>query len=1617
MSSSSSTKSSPSPISSSTIHSNPTQSRSITSTNNATPTSNSWLFTGSMQSTDSFSDTKKSTFRSESSTNSITAGKSSSLSNSNPTGTTSTTESSNSQTTAYSSDNLGQTTKIKSGAPGLLNSLYSQIGSGPTNNEQTSKDVLSNSALPTYSSRFSNSEHVGSSLQQPTSSASLSISTSNLQSSHESSSTTSVANSRPITHSSIAAIELSSSTLNPSKSSPFVSRTTNGVTTSSVPNTGKSSGQSLGLPSNFDSTVSNTPTKSATKRESFTSATPNALRSSSTTSKKSSLGTADTPDSTNETSEELTTTSGSSTKSLTNSNPSRSSSPTTDAPTSRTSVDTSNESLSHPYVSSIFPSKTSNEIGPSPTYSITKTSSPTSSYVLTAPTFSNRDSSKWDPGTSVLSSSSPETPASVPQGIFGSFSNRIQSSNTAYSKTISETNTLSSSSKTSSTGKPSRLVPNSSSSQEKESSSGQPNVLTQSMKSSEVARTSPSKISRTDHGITGSSSMGTYSGQSVKSTEASTNSDLSSDTRLTVSSSSTFQINQSPDSIGSGVNTNPISATSGSQVKPTTSVELPSSTSNLESLSSFHNPTVNSLSSRISSSDTAVQHTGSRTSLSSSSGVFLSSKLSNLASTSSTTSSMAISPKSLSEISISGNYESSAVRSDTMVETSQSLKSGSIMTPSSLSSKFSSRPTSFSRIYSSSEASSIFGTQFTSTPVPSSSRMSNFESNTSLKSTLAITGKTSSNTVSSSSTGGKPSSVSDFTTKGTGTQSSKSILTTTKPSSEILSSSEISGQGTETASFKSTSFPSQISSTLVSHTESSSSPSKNETSDQSTDPRVSATVTDISSALSGGTDSVSSLVSLNTITRADSSAPSVTASPAESDTNWLPYSIIIQSTHSTSSSPSFNPNVTATLPHAIAPQTPVSEPPDSSTITIGFKRQINYNFLVNNPLSSAQIFAFLPDVLVYPFNYNQHAEKATHTNVSLQNKRERTTLLPYRDAILDKKRRTQVINPSDVQMIQIMPMLSRDRSYLVSLAELYFPARYVDKLKDYMKDPDSRLYNNSNPTLFALADLIDPSIPLTGVLDANGNVNGGTPGDDSSGSGNHASQSGLSQQNGNNNDGSLETANSTKHITGVITKRLAIFLNCFAFGILLWILSFLVIFKKFHKVDPIEEGESYSEFDTTGDIFKHSSLPGDNASGSISGPEIANEKLPNNTLEEPQTNNRNAIPGLENPNEDSDVNLISPLSDDLVVTGESTVYSTLHGLEYFVDDEGQFHYAGNRQLSGESGTTKGEKGESDNLDNYMYTGSEEISMPVSEAPELDMNGMEVDEEGNFVLMNNEIYDNLENSRSGSGNNNSDTVESYNNNHLYKMTRNSDTEKFTGNGLSSNNEGSAEIHEFDTGVGGEYVVPDLTQNHYSLEPVTGYDEYYAAPYTIRSSAEDTSNNGLTDLPLDFDEYMYQEDDSDVPYISDFDDVRIEDIDDGKVDDLQIDDFDDLDEEMYQRLSKLMIERSMARSKTTDRSMMGKQENFKKTNVSPMVFSSPATVASTNTTDMMNAKHVLDNCASATDAVKKFPERSIQGANTSMVGSIKSKSKRKLSSSESRKLTISAPLESRNSLGWH
>lgn len=755
----------------------------------------------------------------------------------------------------------------------------------------------------------------------------------------------------------------------------------------------------------------------------------------------------------------------------------------------------------------------------------------------------------------------------------------------------------------------------------------------------------------------------------------------------------------------------------------------------------------------------------------------------------------------------------------------------------------------------------------------------------------------------------------------------------------------------------------------------------------------------------------------NTITTFTSAIISNTASStfprgSDSSTNWLPYSIIIQSTRATSSTSSFNPNVTATLPHAIAPATSVPEPPGSALITIGFKRQINYAFLVSSPLSSAQIFTFLPDVLTYPFEYEASMQNSQPRKLngssSFRHNRTITTLKPNQTILVRSYRRHKGkhLNASDVKVVQIMPILSQDKSYLVSVAELYFPNHHVEKLRAFVNDPHSRLYNNTNSTLHALADLIDPSIPLTGMVDGDGNVNNGGSGNSGASDGNHASQAANNNGNEDMKSGSLETSNTSSRITNVITKRLAIYLTSFAFGTLLWISSFLLLFKVIRKCNFAKNlTESNLEKVPPQDLPK---LPSSGTlaakkSGSSSSRQVSNEKVgsapPAQDADNNSVNDSVMIESKPETNivpENSGGHSESPISDDLIVTGENTIYSTVHGLEYFIGDDGAFYYAGNRQVSDESGTTKDDTGELDNLDNYIYTASEDLSIPISAGQQVEMSSLEVDEEGNFVLSSDEFCESLheDSGGSGSGAKNSETVESYNNNHLYKMTRTSDEEDNNPNLLSTSDD---IIKESSGGDPSE----DSMGYCNNLESPVLPDHYYSTPYMIGTSTDDT-NNGLTDLPSDFDDYVYREGEDDGAFISDFDDVCIEDIDDGKVDDLQIDDFDELDEEMYQRLSKLMIERSIASSRCTSQSNVGGSQSLGKLNP-PVLFSTgPSGTASQSKSQMVSRQPDSD--------------RYLQGTSANKLDNTDARGRQSMSKEDAKRLKISAPIESRNSLGW-
>lgn len=112
-------------------------------------------------------------------------------------------------------------------------------------------------------------------------------------------------------------------------------------------------------------------------------------------------------------------------------------------------------------------------------------------------------------------------------------------------------------------------------------------------------------------------------------------------------------------------------------------------------------------------------------------------------------------------------------------------------------------------------------------------------------------------------------------------------------------------------------------------------------------------------------------------------------------------------------------------------------------VYIGFKSSLNYPFVVQHSLLSAQIFEYLPQVLTFPF-----AGSSNYDETSVKR------LIPFTAAGID---------------------------YTITVAEVYFPSDLALVLSLFIVDTGSSLYRNTDATQSNLAALIDPRVPLTGL--------------------------------------------------------------------------------------------------------------------------------------------------------------------------------------------------------------------------------------------------------------------------------------------------------------------------------------------------------------------------------------------------------------------------------------------------------------------------------------------------------------------------------------------------------
>ncbi|CAI4371235.1 BDN_1c_G0012520.mRNA.1.CDS.1 [Saccharomyces cerevisiae] len=590
--------------------------------------------------------------------------------------------------------------------------------------------------------------------------------------------------------------------------------------------------------------------------------------------------------------------------------------------------------------------------------------------------------------------------------------------------------------------------------------------------------------------------------------------------------------------------------------------------------------------------------------------------------------------------------------------------------------------------------------------------------------------------------------------------------------------------------------------------------------------------------------------------------------PSPNSYAWLPTAIIVESSETGPTTASFNPSITGSLPNAIEPAVAVSEPINHTLITIGFTAALNYVFLVQNPLSSAQIFNFLPLVLKYPFSNtsseldNSIGELSTFI-LSYRSGSSTTTLSPKSISSLSvvKKKKNQQkknatkstedlhppqVDTSSIAVKKIVPMVDSSKAYIISVAEVYFPTEAVTYLQQLILDENSTLYSNPQTPLRSLAGLIDSGIPLGGLTLYGSGDGGYVPSLTSS------SVLDSSKGNSQNIDGTYKYGALDDFINsftdsasaGKYAVKIIIFLIVLTIGVLLWLFVAFFAFRhknillKRHPRNCIEKS-----------LNNERELESSELSRSSSGNQVYNEKPP------------------ESENE----SVYSAVDDHYIVTGENTVYNTIHRLHYTINDDGDLLYRDAIPLDFDQ--TNGDDGSG--IDSIVRDCVYDKNQDTTEAflnDEESISGiLDVDENGDIRL-----YDSYsDNEESNSFHLPDEVIENYNKNHLCET-------KLHGLGTES-----CTTDDPDTG---NQITNEFSTGSQTCLPSTAY----TTPLHTNSIKLHTLRYTESSLPK-----------PNQTLFSNLEDLEIEDIDDnGSVSDVHIEELDALDEELYKRMSKVI-----------------------------------------------------------------------------------------------------------------
>jgi len=168
--------------------------------------------------------------------------------------------------------------------------------------------------------------------------------------------------------------------------------------------------------------------------------------------------------------------------------------------------------------------------------------------------------------------------------------------------------------------------------------------------------------------------------------------------------------------------------------------------------------------------------------------------------------------------------------------------------------------------------------------------------------------------------------------------------------------------------------------------------------------------------------------------------------------------------------------IPSSFPKVVTPAGGMPPKPGNSTLVrFGFTHQLNYGFVVKNSVAVAQIFEYLPKGIAFGLS----------------------------------------IDSSNVTMHHLQPLdTTKTKGYITTLAFVFIPNDLVDKMDLDRRNQNSKLFQNPDPPVNQIIDLLDPTVALRATEAELTGEGTGMPGD-----GSWLGGSGGNQGSASNSDG------------------------------------------------------------------------------------------------------------------------------------------------------------------------------------------------------------------------------------------------------------------------------------------------------------------------------------------------------------------------------------------------------------------------------------------------------------------------------------------------------------------